>query len=565
MKKYFLKLHNITTHKNRKFLLLLLLLSIILSIIETIGISAIMPFISMASDPEIITKNNTYYMIYTYFKFKNVNDFIIIFGFTLIGFYIFRAVYTIAYTYLLNRFSYGLYHQFAYKLFQNYLTFSYREFTNRNTSILTKTIVSEASHLSSLIQQVMMALSEIFTMIFLYTLLIMINWKMTLILTGILGIKLFLLMKSIKKTLKREGIKRSELQNSFFKIINESFGNFKMIKLLGNEEKIFSNFASACKGFTKTNIINATLSQLPRGILETFGFSMLISVVIYVLYSYKDASFVLPIISMYALALYRMLPAINRLMASYTSILFYSKSLDIIHEDLTYITAEELNMPIFFNHSISLINIAFDYIKEKPILQDISLNIKKGEKIAFVGESGSGKSTLVDLICGIYKPQKGSILIDNIKLNDDNIKNWRRKIGYIPQVIYLFDGSIAENIAFGNTMDKKRVENVLKQANMYKFLQEHEGLSTQVGEGGIKLSGGQKQRIGIARALYNDPDVLILDEATSALDTATESAIMDEIYALAANKTLIVIAHRLSTISRCEKIYRLKNGKIIYA
>ena len=192
----------------------------------------------------------------------------------------------------------------------------------------------------------------------------------------------------------------------------------------------------------------------------------------------------------------------------------------------------------------------------------ISLKIYKGDKVAFIGESGSGKSTLVDLIIGVYKPQNGQISIDGVALSSENIKSWRKKVGYIPQTIYLFDGTVGENVAFGHEYDEAKIIEALKKANIYDFLLLKEGINTKVGDGGIQLSGGQKQRIGIARALYSDPEVLVLDEATSALDNETEAKIMDEIYEVSAHKTLIVIAHRLSTIERCNKKFKIINGKL---
>ena len=205
---------------------------------------------------------------------------------------------------------------------------------------------------------------------------------------------------------------------------------------------------------------------------------------------------------------------------------------------------------------------SFQYELNKPILKNINLSINKGDKIAFIGKSGSGKSTIVDIIIGLYKPTEGNIQIDDDLLNDDNIKQWRGKVGYIPQSVYLFDGSVGENIAFGNIYNEKKIIECLKSASIYDFLEEKEGLSTLVGEGGIMLSGGQKQRIAIARALYLEPEILVLDEATSALDDDTEAKIMDEIYHLCKDKTLIIIAHRLSTIDRCEYIYKIENGEI---
>ncbi len=208
-------------------------------------------------------------------------------------------------------------------------------------------------------------------------------------------------------------------------------------------------------------------------------------------------------------------------------------------------------------------NLNFEYEKNKPILKNINFRIKKGSMIAFIGESGSGKSTLVDIIIGLYKTKTGDISSDSVIINDTNIKSWRSKVGYIPQSVYLFDGTVGKNVAFGSVYDKQKIDNVLKKAKIYDFLQTKNGQNTFVGEGGIMLSGGQKQRIAIARALYLEPEILVLDEATSALDNDTEKEIMNEIYDIAVNKTLIIIAHRLSTLERCEIIYELKNGKII--
>ncbi|EIT0517669.1 ABC-type lipopolysaccharide transporter PglK, partial [Campylobacter jejuni] len=194
---------------------------------------------------------------------------------------------------------------------------------------------------------------------------------------------------------------------------------------------------------------------------------------------------------------------------------------------------------------------------------NLNLNIKKGEKIAFIGESGCGKSTLVDLIIGLLKPKEGQILIDKQELNANNTKNYRQKIGYIPQNIYLFNDSIVKNITFTDAVDEEKLSKVIKQANLEHFIKNlPQGVQTKVGDGGSNLSGGQKQRIAIARALYLEPEILVLDEATSALDTQSEAKIMDEIYKISKDKTMIIIAHRLSTITQCDKVYRLEHGKL---
>ncbi|HEF3481883.1 TPA: ABC-type lipopolysaccharide transporter PglK, partial [Campylobacter jejuni] len=212
---------------------------------------------------------------------------------------------------------------------------------------------------------------------------------------------------------------------------------------------------------------------------------------------------------------------------------------------------------------LKICNLSFGYEGKKHLFKNLNLNIKKGEKIAFIGESGCGKSTLVDLIIGLLKPKEGQILIDEQELNANNTKNYRQKIGYIPQNIYLFNDSIAKNITFGDAVDEEKLNRVIKQANLEHFIKNlSQGVQTKVGDGGSNLSGGQKQRIAIARALYLEPEILVLDEATSALDTQSEAKIMDEIYKISKDKTMIIIAHRLSTITQCDKVYRLEHGKL---
>ena len=557
------KLLAITTRQEKKNFIILIFMSIFLSVIETVGISAIMPFITLASDPSKIVGNKYSKTVYDFFEFSTTTNFMIFFGLFLIGFYIFRATYSMLYNYILNKFAFGRFHAFAFRLFKNYTNLPYKRFVKRNSAELIKTIVNEASNLSFYMQSLLLIFSEFFTIVLLYVLLLLMDWKMTLILTILLGAKVLFLLFFLKKKIEKEGTRRSIMQSKFYKILNETFGNFKIIKLIQNEEKLYSEFSSISYGYAKANIVSNTLNQLPRLSLETIGFGVLIGIVVYVLFKYNDASFVLPIISMYALALYRILPALNRILYNYNTLLFLSSSLDIVYSDLVYTPQTEGKDFIDFKNKIELTNISFEYTKNKKVLEDINITINKGDKVAFVGESGSGKSTLVDLIIGLYRPLSGEIVIDDKKLTSDNIKSYRSKIGYIPQSIYLFDGTVGENVSFGYEYDKEKIIKVLKKANIYDFLSSKEGIDTLVGDGGIQLSGGQKQRIGIARALYSDPEILVLDEATSALDNETEAKIMDEIYETSHDKTLLIIAHRLSTIERCDRKIMLANGKII--
>ena len=563
MKKYnIIKFLRLATKKYQIRFIFILLFGILLSVIETIGISIIMPFITLASKPSKILSNHYSNFIYEYFNFSNTVNFMICFGFILIGFYVFRAIFIIAYNYLTNTFSFGIFYTYACLLFKNYINLTYGEITNKNISKMTSMITGEAFNLSNYAQNIIIIFVEIFTVIFLYLLLIMTNWKMTLILTFFLGVIIIALLFVLKNKIKEDGIKRTNIQLLFYKILNETFCNVKMLKFTQNEDRIYNNFSKISSEFSKVHVINGVVSSIYRPVLETVGFGILILVVIYILYAYENSEIVLPIISIYALALYRMLPAINRILASYNMIVFLSNSFDVIYNELKHAPLLESNENITFNTKIELKHVSFEYVKDKKVFEDVNLTILKGDKVAFIGSSGSGKSTLVDIIIGLYVPLYGKILVDDTVLNYRNVRSFRSKIGYIPQFIYLFDGTVGENVSFGYEFNEEKVVEALKKASIYEFLLTKEGVNTKVGDGGVQLSGGQKQRIGIARALYNDPEIIVLDEATSALDIGTELKIMDEIYRIGENKTLFIVTHRLSTIDKCNKKLELCNGKL---
>jgi len=559
------KLNALLTQHDKKFLISLVLFSIFIALMETVGVAVIMPFISVASNFAVIGSNHYYKAIYDFFHFSSEIEFVIIFGIVLILFYIFRGGLNLLYFYLLAKFANGRTHLLAFRLFENYLGMSYHYFINKNSSEISKSIVNETQYLTSMITALLLMLSELFVVILIYGAMLFVNWKITLLMSLFLGVNALFLVKTVSKKIKIQGVKREEYQKEFFEIINSTFGNFKLIKLQSNDKLLLDRFNAASYGSARSGIIHESLSHFPRIFLETLGFGLIAFVVVYLVYKYQtDISSTLGILSMFILGLYRLMPSANRLLTSYNQIMYYHKSLDVIHNELVHIGEKLGDEKIAFKNKIDLQDINFGYSKEKLVLKKINLEIKKGEKIAFVGPSGSGKSTLVDIIIGLYRQLQGKIVIDGQMLSDANIKNWRRKVGYIPQSVYLFDGTVADNISFGQVYDAKRIEDVLRKAKILDFLQTHQdGIHTVVGENGIKLSGGQKQRIAIARALYQDPEILVLDEATSALDEAIEKEIMNEIYEISEDKTLIIIAHRLSTIDRCEKVYKIVDKKLV--
>jgi ATP-binding cassette subfamily B protein/ATP-binding cassette subfamily C protein len=557
------KILGLLTRRHKILLAVIFAITVGFSIIETIGISVIMPFITLASDPKLLL-SGWYKKIFDFFSFSTPETFIITFGIAIIIFYLFRAVYSLLLTWFMSRFSVGIYKYLSKKIFKTVLSVPYKVYALKNIGELMHSINNEAMDVNNIISNLLRFSSEIFTVIMVYTVIIILNWKMTLILTFTLLVIVYILLIIIAGINKPYSQKRLLYGRKLNRILKETLVNYKFVKLKGNEDNILKDYNDVIEVQGRAGIVISLLDIMPKSILESIGFSILITAVIIIIHVYHDASGVIPVITMYALALYRILPSIHRMLQNINQIAYLWKTLGSVDECLNQITENESSQPVSFKKSIRLQNIQFSYVTGGDIFNGISLEIRKGEKIAITGESGSGKSTLVDIITGIHKPVSGTVFIDDTVLNDNNIKSWRKMIGYIPQNIYLFDGTVAENVSFGSVSDDEKIIKSLQVANIWDFLKTKEGINTMVGEGGIQLSGGQQQRIGIARALYDDPDVLVMDEATSALDTDTELKIMDEIYSISGNKTLIVIAHYLNTVERCDRKISIVNGKIIF-
>jgi ATP-binding cassette subfamily B protein/ATP-binding cassette subfamily C protein len=555
------KLSLLLDKKRKIYLIVLFFLSIVLSFVETVGVSVVMLFISIASNPDIID-SGWYKYFFDLFGFDSKNVFVISFGIAIIVFYFFRSLYNIFYNYAINKFSLGTFRYFATRLFKTYLALPYKVYVQKNPSVFAQMINSEAASLSELLLNLLRMLAEFCTVLFLYFFMILVNWQITLVLTIILILIVLIVFATLIRYSKRLGEKRYAASVKLSRTLWETFGNFKFIKLKGNYDEIIRVFSDSTTSLSRTSVLSATLGTIPKNVLENLGFSLLIAVVCFILWRYNSAAMVIPVISMYALALYRILPAINRMLEQLNSVAYRQQSLHRIYDDLNLETDNEGFSPVIFTRSIRGENLRFRYLKGDDVIKDVSLEIRMGEKIAFVGESGSGKTTLVDILIGIYRPIQGQIYVDDTLIDDSNIRSWRSKIGYIPQSIYLFDGTVAANVAFGSEYNEEKIIHVLKKAKIWNFLESKEGINTMVGDGGIQLSGGQKQRIGIARALYNDPEVLVLDEATSSLDDETEGQIMNEIYDVSGNKTLIIIAHRLSTVERCDRRIQIEGGTI---
>lgn len=556
---FFNKMNKVLTPEDRKYLMFLLAFTLVIAIMETVGISIVMPFFSLANDLSQIKSNPYSSYIYDYLSFNSEKGFVITFGLVILLFYIVRLLLNSLYVYLTMKFIYSRYEIITSRLFKTYLRLPYGDLIKHNKSSLVKVIVNEAANITEIYWFSLILLSELLVFFLVYSILMYVNYQITLAISLIIATVSVIVKLYISRNIKSSGIKREKYQKIFYEVLNKNFNNIKMIKLESRDEYL-SEFKFASDKYSHAKTLNGTLQQLPRYVFEYVGYSLVVMLIIYILS--MEVTNALPMVSVFILGLYRLLPSVTRIFLSYNTILFQYKSLDIISHDLNLKVESCGNDELKFDNNIELRNISFKYNDRLSLLDDFSLEICKNDSIAFIGPSGSGKSTLVDIIMGLHKINKGKILIDGRELTDCNLQSWRDYFGYIPQDVYLFEGNVAQNVAFSSSYDSEKVIDVLRKANIWNFLKDKEGLETIVGEGGVMLSGGQKQRIAIARALYKDPDILVLDEATSALDDETEAKIMDEIYEIAKDKTLIIIAHRLSTIRKCNKVYRLDCGRI---
>ncbi|ENB4014232.1 ATP-binding cassette domain-containing protein [Campylobacter upsaliensis] len=557
------KLFFILSREDKRFLFSLLAFSILISFIETFAISLIMPFITLASNFSYFESNEILLNIKQSLNLKAF-EIIVYLGLIMVAFYLLRAVLNALYFHLLARFSKGRYHALSFKIFAKFLRLPYEKFTQKNQSAILKATTGEVFNLTTMLSSFLLMMSEIFVVLLLYTLMLFIDYKITIFLSLFMFVNALILVKILSPIIKKVGVKREKAMKSFFETLNTNLNNFKFIKLKTKEESIARLFKEQSEAFSKANITNESINALPRIYLEAVGFCVLVLIVVFLVFKYEsDISNILATISIFVLALYRLMPSANRIISSYHDLIYYRSSLDILFDILQEKEEQNGEESLKFTKELRLEKLSFHYENKPMLFENICFTLKKGEKIAFVGESGSGKSTFVDILSSLLKPVEGKIYVDETLLCEKNIKSYRKKIGYIPQQIYLFNDSIAKNISFGDEIDENLLKEVLRQANLEDFIKSlKEGVYTKVGDGGSHLSGGQRQRIAIARALYTKPEILILDEATSALDNESEAKIMDEIYKISRDKTLIIIAHRLSTIKNCDKIYRVQNGTI---
>ena len=352
-----------------------------------------------------------------------------------------------------------------------------------------------------------------------------------------------------------------------FRIVQETFGALTELKLYGRAEAFAGRFDAPARAYAVATAASLLTGQMPRFVIEALAFGGVIVVVLFALAQGLDVAGILPLLGLFAFAGYRMLPAFQNIFTSVSLMRFYSPVVQVIVDELAdeRHPAPRTGERLPFAREIRLENIGFDYGTGRPALSGIDLTVPVNTTVGLAGRTGSGKSTLAGLLLGVLTPGTGRITVDGRELDASARPAWQNRIGYVPQDVFLVDGTVAENIALGlDAPDRAAVERAARLAGAHDFVAAlPRGYGERVGERGARLSGGQRQRIGIARALYHDPDVIVFDEATSALDDETQGAVMRALRALAGRRTLILIAHRLSTLEGADAVHVLEAGRLV--
>jgi len=569
------KLSYLLSSEERLRVILLLFMILAMALIDMLGIASIMPFIAILANPELIETSNILNYIYkiaTNFGIKTEKQFLIVLGVFVFLLLITSISFKALTLYFQTRFIKMCQFNIATRLVKLYLYQPYSWFLNRNSATLGKTILSEVGNVVGKgLTPMMNLITNIVITFAIFVLLILVEPKLAGIVLLTMCTFYGLVYKFNRNLLTKIGKEVFLANEKRFKILSEAFGASKEVKVGGLEEIYINQFSEPSKKIALRTALVTIMSEMPRYTIEAVAFGGMLLITLYFMTQNSDITKVLPIIALYAFAGYRLMPALQKIFSSLTSLRFTGPSLDSLHNELKnlkFILPKKNEDSLELNNDICLKDIQYNYPNaSKTALKKINLVIPINKTVGLVGATGSGKTTTVDIILGLLDAQEGTLEVDGKVINKNNKRAWQSSIGYVPQQIFLSDNTVSANIAFGvsiNNINQEAVENAAKIANLHEFIINELPLKYQtvVGERGVRLSGGQRQRIGIARALYHKPKVLVFDEATSALDNSTEKAVMDAVHNSKNDITKILVAHRLSTVKNCDKIYLFEKGKI---
>jgi ATP-binding cassette, subfamily B, bacterial PglK len=553
------------------------LLVLFTSILEVIGISSILPFIAVVAEPGIIERSSALRATMDFFGLESVRDFTVVLGLGALGLLLISNVALALVNWRLMQFTYGLAHTISSRLLARYLGRSYEDFLASNTASARKNVLDEVVQtVNSATVPFMQAAARIPSILLVLLAVFIADPVLAPLIVLVFGGLYWLVYRGLRAWLFRIGQRRLHANEIRFRAAQESLDAIVDIKLFAAQKHYHRLYDEASRESAETQAMNMTLALTPRYALETIAFGGILLIVLYMLVANRSLEQALPLITLYAVAGYRLMPALQIVFAGVTKARFAESSLDLLQTEIVASAADPKlpdpvppgqRLPV--REVIRFENVDFTFReREERAVTGLSFEVRAGSVCGVAGATGSGKSTLANLFMGLLEPRAGVIRIDGQALDASLLPRWQANIGYVSQQIYLSDATIAENIALGlprSQIDPKRVQAAAELANLHAFIAGElpQAYETMVGERGVRLSGGQRQRLAIARALYRDPGVLVFDEATSALDSTTEGVVMDAINRLANRKTILVIAHRIHTLRKADQVIVLSHGTIL--
>lgn len=559
---------------------IIFIMMIIASLLDTLGVAVILPFINALTNTKAVSSQWYSLYIIELFHLKNDTQFMLFLGCGIVALYVFKNIFLWLYQVALVKFQSIVEQELAVRMLKSYLARPYSFFRNTNSSVIIRGLETDMLALSQCLQHFFTLLTQLLTVCMIVFFLIRQDALMA-IGMAVAGFLCLIIIFSFQKTkVSNAGSIYWESTNEKNKSIYQTINGIKEIFVMHREKFFIDAFESAYDKTTFSRISKGKADSAPIRIIETIFVLFVIGIVCIKMLSGIDSYEYVPQLALFAVAGFRLIPLLTGVPSSLNMLIFYREMVNEVYENIIECRNYKIKMEnnsfitssnnknnkgkLLFNDAIELRNICFKYEDgENDVINNLSLTINKGESVGIIGESGSGKSTVADMLMGLLVPNSGKIEVDGVDIFSDPY-GWSKIIGYIPQMVYLLDDTVAANVTFGlrgDEISEKDIWRALDQAYIGDFIRKlPDGLDTIVGEKGVKLSGGQRQRIAIARTLFYNPSIIIMDEATSALDNETEAAVMESINELSKTKTIIIIAHRLSTIKECDKVYEIKDG-----
>ena len=580
MKRIWNKMMVLLSHRQKLKMVQILVMMVIGAALETCSIALVIPAIQVIIDPSCVEGNGIVARAYRLTGLENPTHFMILILCLIILGFVLKNIFLYFQNVVQLRFVYTNQFETSQRMMINFMKRPYEYYLNADTSVIQRMITSDVNNMYGLILACLQLVSEVIIFVFLTVTLTSQAPQMILTIAALLVAVLLIIKCVLKPIMRQAGQENQDYYSGLYKWIEESVMGIKEIKIANKENYFITEYGKCGRGYVSAvqryNIFNAT----PRLLIETVCMAGLILYLILMILSGADVTAIVPQIVAFSVAAMRLLPSANRINNYLTSISYFepffmgvSDNLqdeihdeNVVYDESAYRVKKDVEkLPV--KKEIVLDDIVYRYPNSDVLIFDHAhMEVPVGKSVGIVGTSGAGKTTIVDIMLGLLRISEGSILADGVEVRD-HYESWLKNIGYIPQNIFMVDSTIRKNVAFGcadDEIDDAKVWEALKKASLDEFVRGlPQGLDTGIGERGIRISGGQRQRIGIARALYEDPEVLVLDEATSALDNDTEAAIMESINSLHGHKTLVIIAHRLQTIEKCDIVYRVEDGRIV--